>query len=93
MIIPIRCFTCNKILANKSEIFKKMREDNINIQEIWTVLDINKDCCKSILLSTVDALDIVLNTNVNSLRKEVSNARISINNNANENVIFYKVFI
>lgn len=59
MIIPIRCFTCNKILANKSEIFKKMREDNINIQEIWTVLDINKDCCKSILLSTVDALDII----------------------------------
>lgn len=59
MIIPIRCFTCNKTLANKSEIFENLREKNVDIQEIWRILDINNDCCKSIFLSTVNALDII----------------------------------
>ncbi len=79
MIIPIRCFTCNKILANKSEIFKKLREANVDIQEIWRILDINDDCCKSILLSTVDALDII---NLYSSYKPKSEI-VNINNEYN----------
>lgn len=79
MIIPIRCFTCNKILANKSEIFKNLREANVDIQEIWRILDINNDCCKSIFLSTVNALDII---NLYSSYKPKSEI-VNINNEYN----------
>lgn len=75
MIIPIRCFTCNKILANKSEIFESLREKNknVDIQEIWRILDINNDCCKSIFLSTVNALDIINLYNSYKPKSEIQN--------------------
>ena len=41
MIIPIRCFTCNKILASKYDEYKKLNQlYNTNDDDIISVLEL-----------------------------------------------------
>ena len=56
-MIPIRCYTCNKVVTNKYELYKKMREENIlSSKEILEDrLKLDRWCCKkndSILMLT-----------------------------------------
>ena len=37
MIIPVRCFTCNKVVGNKWKTFEKLRNENFKIASL--VLD------------------------------------------------------
>jgi DNA-directed RNA polymerase subunit N len=62
MIIPVRCFTCNKVIANKwLEYKKKLEENNIkdndNQEEIFKELEIHRYCCKRMFLGHVDMMD------------------------------------
>lgn len=65
MIIPIRCFTCGKVLADKWEYYKKKveelkkqsKEDNPPTKEILDELGLDKYCCRRIMLGHVDLID------------------------------------
>ena len=70
MIIPVRCFTCNKILSstyNKYKFMvkkeqsksKKYTDDIIDNDKtyIFEQLDINRYCCKRHLISQVDLIE------------------------------------
>ena len=81
MIIPIRCITCGKVIADKylyykAEVEKKRKEmklpDEMPILEVNSksiqktpegiVLDelkINRYCCRRMMLSHVDLIDII----------------------------------
>ena len=81
MIIPIRCITCGKVIADKylyykTEVEKKRKEmklpDEMPILEVNSksiqktpegiVLDelkINRYCCRRMMLSHVDLIDII----------------------------------
>ena len=37
MIIPIRCFTCNKVIANKWKTYEKLRKACDNL---WKTTDV-----------------------------------------------------
>jgi DNA-directed RNA polymerase subunit N (RpoN/RPB10) len=41
MIIPVRCFTCNKVLADKWNYFKKELEKNDKEENEFTIEDIS----------------------------------------------------
>jgi DNA-directed RNA polymerase I, II, and III subunit RPABC5 len=41
MIIPVRCFTCNKVLADKWNYFKKELEKNDKEEGEFTIEDIS----------------------------------------------------
>ena len=60
MIIPIRCFTCGKLIGDKWEPFDRMRKEGKNINEIYKELGITRFCCKRILVSHVNLLDDLL---------------------------------
>jgi len=47
MIIPIRCFTCGKLIGDKWEEFIKRVDD----------LGIKRYCCRRMLLSHVEIID------------------------------------
>ena len=53
-IIPIRCFTCGKVLANKWEKFCEYEDKVLAFKE----LNIERYCCKRILLTTIDTFDV-----------------------------------
>lgn len=50
MLLPIRCFTCNKILGHFSDIIEK---DKVN-DTFFKNNKIKRYCCKKILISSVD---------------------------------------
>lgn len=68
MLIPIRCFTCGKVLADKWELYEKLcaeqdQQNNDTTEKkgfensrgnILDKLDIKRVCCRRIMLSTVD---------------------------------------
>jgi DNA-directed RNA polymerase subunit N (RpoN/RPB10) len=71
MIIPIRCFTCGKVIADKWEYYIKRCEelendeknkDNKYFKEpfkekILDELQLHKYCCRRMILSHVDVVD------------------------------------
>ena len=63
MIIPIRCFSCGKLIADKYEPYKQMLAEGVPIQEIWNQLGITRFCCKRMLASHVDIVEDLLNFN------------------------------
>lgn len=50
MILPIRCFTCNKILGHFSD---SIQEEKVN-EDFFLRKNIKRYCCKKILISSVD---------------------------------------
>ena len=75
MIIPVRCFTCGKVLADKwnhyeKEIKKSNSEDsvlNVNAKSIQQTkegktldtLGLKRYCCRRMMLSHVDLINII----------------------------------
>ena len=75
MIIPIRCFTCGKVLADKwnyyeKEIKKSNNEDsvlNVNSKSLQQTkegkaldnLGLKRYCCRRMMLSHVDLINII----------------------------------
>ena len=67
MIIPIRCFTCSKLLAHKYEEYKKLSEEknkgksNINKtidnRDIFKKLKIRRYCCRRMLMTQCDLIE------------------------------------
>jgi len=57
MLIPVRCFTCGKVLGNKENLYKQLLENNVPIDQIYKALGIKRACCKRILLTNVNVAD------------------------------------
>ena len=60
MIFPVRCFTCNKVIGNKWYTYKKLQEKNLEIDDIFKNLRINKYCCKRHFTCHIEVIDDLL---------------------------------
>ena len=50
-MIPVRCFTCGKIIGNKWETFQNRRDHNKeDVLDILKSLKIQRYCCKRMFL-------------------------------------------
>lgn len=59
MIIPIRCFSCGKPIAQLWEEFKKRKERGENVKEILDELGLERYCCRTMFLGQVDLIDTI----------------------------------
>ena len=58
MLIPIRCFTCGAMIANKwKEYCRLVQEEGKSPAEALEELKINRYCCRRMLLTHIDLLD------------------------------------
>lgn len=60
MLVPIRCFSCNKVIADKYEEW--LTEVNKNKKENKEILDdlgLERYCCRRHMISTVDLMEII----------------------------------
>ncbi|KAL7715298.1 DNA-directed RNA polymerases I [Entamoeba marina] len=58
MIIPVRCFTCGKVIGNKWERFFKMAGDGKTpMDQIFSELGIERYCCRRMLISHVNLVE------------------------------------
>lgn len=75
MIIPIRCFTCGKVIGNKYKTYlektKKKNDElttieinskNVKKTEEGKVMDqlgLDRYCCRKVIMTHVDLVDII----------------------------------
>ncbi len=60
MIIPVRCFTCGRLVGDKWEDFTRRVKAGEEPDEVLDSLGIKKYCCRRMLLSHVDIIDEIL---------------------------------
>ena len=57
MIIPIRCFTCGKVIADKHEPFIQRTSQGENPKEVLDDIGLTRYCCRRMLLTYINLLD------------------------------------
>ena len=69
MIIPIRCFTCGKVIGNKWNKYLQLLEEGKEIPQIFEELGLNRYCCRRMIISHVDLITKLLKYNSKSNNK------------------------
>ena len=60
MIIPIRCFSCGKLIAHVYEPYLELLEKGENAEDAFKTLGIERFCCKRMIVSHVNLIDDLL---------------------------------
>ncbi len=60
MIIPVRCFSCGKVIGDKWEPFAKRIEAGERSQDVLDDLGIERYCCRRMMLSHAELIDEIL---------------------------------
>lgn len=69
MIIPIRCFTCGKVIANLWKVYTETKErfesstQDVVTRELEKRLNLKRFCCKTMLVCHVEIIDELLEYN------------------------------
>lgn len=59
-LLPVRCFTCNKIIGNKDIIYNNYLESGMTPNDALNKLGINRICCRRMFLGHVNVIDKLL---------------------------------
>ncbi|XP_059103966.1 DNA-directed RNA polymerases I, II, and III subunit RPABC5-like [Peromyscus eremicus] len=61
MIIPVRCFTCGKIIGNKWEAYLGLLQAEFTKGDALDALGLKRYCCRCMLLAHEDLIEKLLN--------------------------------
>ena len=75
MIIPVRCFSCGKVVGYKWEPFSKRVAAGEPPKEVLDDLGVDRYCCRRMLLSHVDLVDELLKFHENRETVEIRGER------------------
>jgi len=56
-MIPVRCFTCGKVISPVWEEFKRRRDAGEDLKEVLDDLGLHRYCCRRMLLSHKEIID------------------------------------
>ncbi|MEM3791647.1 MAG: DNA-directed RNA polymerase subunit N [Candidatus Micrarchaeaceae archaeon] len=61
MMIPVRCFSCGKVIADKWEEFdRRVNKGNEPASKVLDELGFKRYCCRRMLLSHVDLMEEII---------------------------------
>jgi DNA-directed RNA polymerase I, II, and III subunit RPABC5 len=60
MLIPVRCFTCGKIIGNKWEKYVNYLAQEISEGDALDKLGLKRYCCRRMVLTHVDLIEKLL---------------------------------
>ena len=60
MLIPVRCFTCGNLIADKFEDYQSKVRTGEDPAKGLDSLGINRYCCRRMLLTTVETIQQVI---------------------------------
>ena len=67
MIIPVRCFTCGKVIGNKWRKYLELLQEEKEMADIFKELGLNRYCCRRMIISHVDLIEKLLKYNSKSI--------------------------
>lgn len=56
MIIPVRCFTCGRVIGQDYESWRDRVAEGQDPKKVLDDLDVQRYCCRRMILSHVDLL-------------------------------------
>ena len=60
MQVPVRCFSCGKVIGDEWEEFQeRVEEDEEDAGDVLDDLGLEKYCCRTVFLTNVDVIDEV----------------------------------
>ncbi len=59
MIVPVRCFSCGRVVGDKWEEFEERTENGEQAKKVLDELGVDSYCCRSIFLTTEDKVEEV----------------------------------
>ena len=59
-LIPVRCYSCNKVVGNKWETYQNMLQNGVEPGQALDKLGLKRYCCRRVLLTHVDLFDKLL---------------------------------
>jgi DNA-directed RNA polymerase subunit N len=60
MMVPIRCFTCGKLIGDKFSEFETRAKNGESPAKVLDDLGVKRYCCRRMMISAVDLIDQVL---------------------------------
>jgi DNA-directed RNA polymerase subunit N len=60
MLIPVRCFTCGNLVADRFEDYQNKVRTGEDPAKVLDVLGIKRYCCRRMLLTTVETIQQVI---------------------------------
>ena len=60
MLVPVRCFTCGNLIADKFEEYQTKAKSGEEPAKILDSLGIDRYCCRRMLLTTVETIQQVI---------------------------------
>jgi DNA-directed RNA polymerase subunit N len=60
MIIPIRCFSCGKVIASLYEEFRRRVDAGESSKDVMDELQVERYCCRRMLIAHIDLIDEVV---------------------------------
>lgn len=59
LMIPIRCFSCGKVIASCFEEFKLRTKNGEDKSKVLDELGIIRYCCRRMILSHIEMIDVI----------------------------------
>ena len=60
MMIPVRCFTCGKVVGGLYEIYVKRVQMGENPKDVLDDLGLTRYCCRRMIVAHADLVDEVI---------------------------------
>lgn len=59
MIIPVRCFSCGKVIGSKWEKYESLLSEGKSVKEALDELGLERFCCRGAVMSHVESINII----------------------------------